>query len=63
MRAFSIGRVKHLLRQSDLSEVRAAIHQARNDSLTSARDYVFELLEPHLNPDRQENQAVSAPGP
>ena len=63
MRAFSIGRVKHLLRQTDLSEVRAAIHRARNDSLTSVRDYVFELLEPHLNPDRQENQAVSAPGP
>ena len=44
MRPASVGPVKHLLRQVDLAEIRAAIETARTDGALSARPHVTEAL-------------------
>ncbi len=49
MRAASIGRVKHQIRQVDLSRIRAVIDDARASSLTDVRSAVAEELGPSEN--------------
>ncbi|MEQ9261055.1 MAG: phosphoenolpyruvate--protein phosphotransferase [Roseovarius sp.] len=44
MRPASIGPVKSILRRTDLSELRAVIHKAREDGLQSVRPPVMEYL-------------------